>query len=94
MWRARCKARPSVRITSAPAPPLPMNETPTHDDDAMQPEYDFSDAVANPYAQRYAPGVNVVKLDPDVAAAFPDAEAVNRALRACLEVAATVKRAG
>ena len=51
------------------------------DDDILL-EYDFSRAGPNPYAQRYAGGTNVVALDPDVAAVFPDAKAVNRALRA------------
>lgn len=32
-------------------------------------------------ARRYAQGTNGVVLDPDVAAVFPDAAAVNRALR-------------
>jgi len=47
----------------------------------MRPEYDFSKGVRGKYAKRYAEGTNVVVLDPDVAAAFPTAEAVNRALR-------------
>ena len=51
-------------------------------DDDILPEYDFSRAGPNRYAQRYAGTANVVALDPDVAAVFPDAEAVNRALRA------------
>ena len=51
-------------------------------DDDILPEYDFSRAGPNRYAERYAGGANIVALDPDVAAVFPDAEAVNRALRA------------
>ena len=51
-----------------------------HDPD-MQAEYDFSDGIQGNYAQRYAEGTNVIVLDPDVAAAFPDSEAVNTALR-------------
>ena len=50
--------------------------------DDILPEYDFSQARPNPYAQRYTAGANVVELDPDVAAIFPSAEAVNHALRA------------
>jgi len=34
------------------------------------------------YATRYAEGTNLVPLDADVAEVFPDAEAVNDALRA------------
>jgi hypothetical protein len=50
--------------------------------DDILPEYDFSRAKRNPYAQRYTPAANVVELDADVAAVFPNAEAVNSALRA------------
>ncbi len=49
-------------------------------DDVRQ-EYDFSRGERGKYAARYAEGSNVVVLDPDVAAAFPNAESVNRALR-------------
>lgn len=52
----------------------------------MLPEYDFSRGVRGKYAARYARGTNLVLLDPDVARLFPDAEAVNRALRACGEI--------
>ena len=41
------------------------------------PEYDFSVARRNPYATRFRERVLVVMLDPDVAANFPDAAAVN-----------------
>ena len=54
---------------------------PDNSDPDMLPEYDFSDGVRGKYAKRYAQGTNVVLLEPDVAAAFPTAEAVNRALR-------------
>lgn len=47
-------------------------------------EYDFSRGDRGKYAKRYEKGTNVVVLDPDVAAAFPTAEAVNEALRARL----------
>ena len=51
------------------------------DEDTMRPEYDFSRAVRGVTAARYAQGTNVVLLDPDVAAVFPDTRAVNEALR-------------
>ena len=51
------------------------------DEDTMRPEYDFSKAVRGVTAARYAEGTNVVLLDPDVAAVFPDTRAVNEALR-------------
>ncbi|MCI0682511.1 MAG: hypothetical protein L0Y71_10425 [Gemmataceae bacterium] len=53
----------------------------------MLDEYDFSEGVRGKYAKRYAQGTNVVVLDPDIAAAFPNAKAVNDALRALLRIA-------
>jgi hypothetical protein len=47
----------------------------------MRPEYDFSKATPNPYATRFKAGATVIVLDPDVAESFPDALAVNTALR-------------
>jgi len=52
------------------------------DEDTMRPEYDFSKAVRGVTAKRYALGTNVVVLDPDVVRIFPNATAVNEALRA------------
>ena len=54
-------------------------------DDEILPEYDFSKAVRNKYAERYAEGTNLVLLEPDLAAQFPDSESVSRALRAYLK---------
>ena len=54
---------------------------PNHVDPDIRPEYDFTGGVRGKYAERYARGTNVVLLEPDVAAAFPTAEAVNKALR-------------
>jgi hypothetical protein len=55
--------------------------------DEMREEYDFTpemlrQGVRGKYAERYAAGTNIVRLDADVAEVFPDSEAVNRALRA------------
>jgi len=50
--------------------------------DEILPEYDFSRAVRNKYASRYAAGSTVVVLEPDVAAAFPSSREANEALRA------------
>jgi hypothetical protein len=47
----------------------------------MRPEYDFSKAVRGVTVARYGEGTNVVLLDPDVAKIFPNARAVNEALR-------------
>ena len=53
----------------------------------MRAEYDFSQGVRGKYAKRYAKGTNAVLLSPDVAAAFPDSESVNNALRGLVEIA-------
>ena len=55
----------------------------------MRPEYDFRSGVRGTYVTRYRKGTNVVVLDPDIAEAFPNAGAVNRALRALLTVVPT-----
>jgi hypothetical protein len=60
---------------------------PADGDDDLLPHYDFRGGVRGKYAARYREGTNVVVLAPDVAARFPDAAAVNRALRALAEVA-------
>lgn len=57
------------------------------DADDLREEYDFTAedlrrGVRGKYAERYARGTNLVPLDADVAEVFPDARAVNQALRA------------
>ncbi len=37
--------------------------------------------VRGKHAERYRAGSNIVRIDPDLHAIFPDSEAVNRALR-------------
>ena len=62
------------------------------DEDELRPEYDFSqlkDRVRGKYVERYREGTNLVLLEPDVAAAFPDAKSVNEALRMLIRVAQT-----
>lgn len=64
----------------------PMKKT-EPEEDALRPEYDFSrmkGGIRGKYVDRYREGTNLVLLDPDVAAAFPDAKAVNEALRLVL----------
>ena len=54
------------------------------------PQYDpelIRRGVGNKYADRFPPNALAVVLDPDVAAAFPSADAVNGALRGLLELA-------
>lgn len=58
----------------------------------IRPEYDWSKAVRNPYASRYAAGSNIVVLEPDVAALFPNSASVNEALRSLASVMAGRKR--
>ena len=63
-----------------------MKKDKTHDEE-MLPEYDFNGGQRGKYAKDYASGTNVVLLSPDVAEAFPNAEAVNNALRALVIIA-------
>jgi hypothetical protein len=67
-----------------------MATTPEPDDDLL-PEYDLSQlrgGVRGKYYAQYKAGPpRVVRLDPDVAAAFPTEAAVNAALRMLAEVA-------
>lgn len=44
-------------------------------------EYDFSKGIRGKYATAYHQESNVIVLDPDVAARYPNSEAVNQALR-------------
>ena len=58
--------------------------------DELRPEYkrsDFGEIVRGKYANRIKEESNVVLLEPDIAQAFPNDEAVNKALRYLLEVA-------
>ena len=57
------------------------------DDPDMLSEYDFSNGVRGKYVERFAEGTNLVALSPDVAALFPDSEAVNEALCAIAKIA-------
>lgn len=63
---------------------------PDPDRDTMRPEYDFSQATRGVTSARYAEGVNVVVIDPDLHPLFPNSEAVNTALR---ELASIAERA-
>ncbi len=67
-------------------------KTETFAEDELRTEYDKSlirTGVRGKYADRYRAGTNLVLLAPDVAAAFPDARAVNEALRLLMRVART-----
>lgn len=59
-------------------------------DDDLRPEYQRSDlgkGIRGKHYQAYQQGTNVVLLDPDVAAHFKDAQAVNHALRLLIQLA-------
>jgi len=65
-----------------------MKNVESDEEDDLRPEYDFSQmkgGVRGKYVERYRQGTNLVLLDPDVADAFPDAKAVNDALRLLLQ---------
>lgn len=58
--------------------------------DELRPEYDLrtllKDGVRGKYTERFRAGTNLVLLDPDVAQAFPNADAVNKALRLVMQL--------
>jgi hypothetical protein len=61
----------------------------------LREEYDFSKmkgGVRGKQADAYRQGSNLVLLDPDVAEAFPDSSAVNKALRTVLDAAKAIPR--
>jgi hypothetical protein len=64
--------------------------------DELRPEYQRSDFpqgfVRGKYAQRLRESSNVVVLEPKVARAFPNQEAVNRALLSLIEIAEKTQR--
>lgn len=63
----------------------------------LRPEYDFvrmKGGVRGKYLQRFREGTNLVLLEPDVAEAFPNEEAVNQALRGVLDTARAVRSRG
>jgi hypothetical protein len=60
--------------------------------DDLKTDYDLrklGEGVRGKYAAQYQAGHNLVLLDPDVAEAFPNDQAVNEALRLLLKLAKT-----
>jgi hypothetical protein len=55
------------------------------DPEEMRPEYDIRGGVRGKYYDRFQQGTNIVILEPDVAAAFPTSDSVNRALRRLIQ---------
>ena len=58
--------------------------------DELHPEYlqeDLGDGIRGKYYEDYKSGTNLVLLNPDVAAMFPDEKAVNDALKELIKLA-------
>ena len=71
-----------------------MRKAKRQDSDDLRPEYGLvalGPGVRGKYAKRLK-GTTLVALRPEVAQAFPTAEAVNQALRAVLKATAIVRR--
>jgi len=65
--------------------------------DHLRPEYDFASmkgGVRGKYVARLRRGSNLVLLEPELAAAFPSADAVNEALRGVLNTTRAVRGKG
>ena len=63
--------------------------------DELRPEYkrsDFKKLERGKYYERIVASSNVVVLDPEVAAVFPNSVAVNKALHSLVEVAESAAR--
>lgn len=61
----------------------------------LRPEYvrsDFAELARGKYADRVAAETNVIVLEPEVAEAFPNDEAVNKALRGLMDLAHATAR--
>lgn len=64
-------------------------------DDDLRTEYDesvFVGGTRGKYAAAFKSGTNIVRLAPDVAAAFPNEQAVNDALRLLQQIAQDTRR--
>ena len=67
-----------------------MKRAKSESNDWLRPQYKRSDLgkiVRGKYARRLGESTNVVVLDPQVAKAFPNDDAVNTALRGLMELA-------
>lgn len=65
--------------------------------DELKAEYtreELGEGVRGKYYERYREGTNVALLEDDVAAVFPDSQAVNQALRSLMRVAERTVHAG
>jgi hypothetical protein len=69
----------------------------TNSNNGLRTEYDFASmkgGVRGKHAKRYREGTNIVLLEPDIAEAFPNDEAVNQALRGVLNTTRAVRGTG
>lgn len=67
-----------------------MKKTTAKKSTSLRREYDLAKlrgGVRGKYHRRYTEGTNLVLLEPEIAEAFPDAKAVNDALRVLVKVA-------
>jgi len=66
--------------------------------DELRPEYDMKSllkgGVRGKYAARYRAGTNLVLLEPEVAKAFPNKQAVNEALKLVIKLKKVHEKAG
>jgi len=73
-----------------------MKKTTSRQSDDLRPEYDFSSlkgGVRGKYYRRFQAGTNIVRLEPELARAFPTDEAVNEALRTVVRASRALRRA-
>ena len=73
-----------------------MKKAKSEINDWLRPEYkrsDFGELVRGKYAKRIRESTNVIVLDPKVAKAFPNDEAVNNALRGLIGLSRSSARA-
>ena len=73
-----------------------MKKASRREDDDLRPEYDLSSlpgGVRGKYFRRFQSSSNVVRLEPDVARAFPTDQAVNEALRTVVRATRALKSA-
>jgi len=72
-----------------------MKKANSRQDDDLRPEYDFASlkgGVRGKYYRRFQAGTNIVRLEPELAKAFPSDEAVNEALRTVVRASRALRR--
>ena len=90
LFRTRTTAKQSELSAREKSQVQKENNMKKDSKDELREEYDLSklkNRVRGKYAERYRQGTNLILLEPEIAKAFPDAEAVNGALRMLIQVA-------